>query len=293
ESRDNSLIITPFNSDRVMLNSLVRSEMKKLNELDHNDHNFEILVNTNFTEAERKHINNYEPNMTIRFGKSFTDKDTGIKIEKGDYLKVMMKDKEGKLVLIDKDKNKIKWNPKKGSVEVYKSEQRKIAKGDVIRITRTKDDEQIKNGERYKIKDIHEDKVIVEGQDGKEKSLSRSGFKHFDYGYSSTVYSSQGLTQGNVFLLLNSQKLANDLKSDKAATKVLGNTFGTRSFYVAVTREEHNLQIYTDNKQMTREAITFKQDKTSYLDTVKEVGQKVPEHIIENEKIGVTNELER
>lgn len=104
ESRDNSLIITPFNSDRVMLNSLVRSEMKKLNELDHNDHNFEILVNTNFTEAERKHINNYEPNMTIRFGKSFTDKDTGIKIEKGDYLKVMMKDKEGKLVLIDKDK---------------------------------------------------------------------------------------------------------------------------------------------------------------------------------------------
>ncbi|MFH4338818.1 hypothetical protein WAJ35_25915, partial [Acinetobacter baumannii] len=66
--------------------------MKKLNELDHNDHNFEILVNTNFTEAERKHINNYEPNMTIRFGKSFTDKDTGIKIEKGDYLKVMMKD---------------------------------------------------------------------------------------------------------------------------------------------------------------------------------------------------------
>ncbi|MDR8471136.1 hypothetical protein FPK58_30565, partial [Acinetobacter baumannii] len=55
ESRDNSLIITPFNSDRVMLNSLVRSEMKKLNELDHNDHNFEILVNTNFTEAERKH----------------------------------------------------------------------------------------------------------------------------------------------------------------------------------------------------------------------------------------------
>ncbi|RIX17268.1 hypothetical protein D3X39_17585, partial [Acinetobacter baumannii] len=81
ESRDNSLIITPFNSDRVMLNSLVRSEMKKLNELDHNDHNFEILVNTNFTEAERKHINNYEPNMTIRFGKSFTDKDTGIKIE--------------------------------------------------------------------------------------------------------------------------------------------------------------------------------------------------------------------
>ncbi|PJG65170.1 MobF family relaxase [Acinetobacter seifertii] len=293
ESRENSLIITPFNSDRVMLNSLVRSEMKKRNELDQNDHNLEILVNTNFTEAERKHINNYEANMTLRFGKSFTDKDTGIKIEKGDYLKVMMKDKEGRLVLIDKDKNKVKWNPKKGSVEVYKSDQRQIAKGDVIRITRTKDDEQIKNGERYKIKDIHEDKVIVEGQDGKEKSLSINEFKHFDYGYSSTVYSSQGLTQGNVFLLLNSQKISNDLKSDKAATTVLGNAFGTRSFYVAVTREEHNLQIYTDNKQMTREAITFKQDKTSYLDTVKEVGQKVPEHIIENEKIGVSNELER
>ncbi|MCE6502278.1 hypothetical protein KR925_20520, partial [Acinetobacter baumannii] len=95
ESRDNSLIITPFNSDRVMLNSLVRSEMKKLNDLDHNDHNFEILVNTSFTEAERKHINNYEPNMTIRFGKSFTDKDTGVKIGNGDYLKVMMTDKEG------------------------------------------------------------------------------------------------------------------------------------------------------------------------------------------------------
>lgn len=71
---------------------------------------------------------------------------------------------------------KIKLNGTlKGSVEVYKSEQRKIAKGDVIRITRTKDDEQIKNGERYKIKDIHEDKVIVEGQDGKEKAYQEVG----------------------------------------------------------------------------------------------------------------------
>ncbi|MFX7792649.1 hypothetical protein ABTK00_19615, partial [Acinetobacter baumannii] len=99
---------------------------------------------------------NYERGMVVRFQKNYADKDGQNKIFKGQYLKVLMKNKDGTLTLEDKDKNQFQWNPKKksNSVEVYKEENRKVAIGDTVRFTRTKEEEDIKNGERYKIKGL-------------------------------------------------------------------------------------------------------------------------------------------
>ncbi|MFA3528443.1 conjugative relaxase [Acinetobacter baumannii] len=286
KGRQESLIITPFNSDRVVLNALVREEMRKANELHGPDSEFSILINTNYTEPQRSLQANYERGMVVRFQKNYADKDGQNKIFKGQYLKVLMKNKDGTLTLEDKDKNQFQWNPKKksNSVEVYKEENRKVAIGDTVRFTRTKE-EDIKNGERYKIKGLTEDHVKIEDQAGNEKLIDKGDFKHWDYGYSNTVYSSQGLTKGNVFLLLNSRKIAKDLNDDKAATKVLGKAFGTRSFYVAVTREEHNLQVFTDNKNASRQAITFKQDKSSFVEAIQKANIEIPTHLLENEEL--------
>ncbi|MFX7589475.1 MobF family relaxase [Acinetobacter baumannii] len=287
KGRQESLIITPFNSDRVVLNALVREEMRKANELHGPDSEFSILINTNYTEPQRSLQANYERGMVVRFQKNYADKDGQNKIFKGQYLKVLMKNKDGTLTLEDKDKNQFQWNPKKksNSVEVYKEENRKVAIGDTVRFTRTKEEEDIKNGERYKIKGLTEDHVKIEDQAGNEKLIDKGDFKHWDYGYSNTVYSSQGLTKGNVFLLLNSRKIAKDLNDDKAATKVLGKAFGTRSFYVAVTREEHNLQVFTDNKNASRQAITFKQDKSSFVEAIQKANIEIPTHLLENEEL--------
>ncbi|WP_336767044.1 MULTISPECIES: MobF family relaxase [Acinetobacter] len=287
KGRQESLIITPFNSDRVVLNALVRDEMRKSNELQGPDNEFSILINTNYTDPQRGLQANYERGMVVRFQKNYADKDGQNKIEKGQYLKVMMKNKDGTLTLEDKDKNQIKWNPKKksNSVEVYKEEHRKVAIGDTVRFTRTKDEEDIKNGQHYKITGLTDEHVKIEDHAGNQKLIDKDDFKHWDYGYSNTVYSSQGLTKGNVFLLLNSRKIAKDLNDDKAATKVLGKAFGTRSFYVAVTREEHNLQVFTDNKDASRQAITFKQDKTSFVETIQKANIEIPTHLLENEEL--------
>jgi len=296
EDRKDSLIITPFNSDRVVLNALVRDEMRKQGELHGEDKNFPILINSNYTEAQRTLQSNYEVGMVVRFQKGYSEKDGGNKIDKGQYLKVVKKNRDGSITLEDKEKNQKKWNPKKkgNSVEVYKEENRKIALGDTVRFTRTKDDENIKNGERYKVTGMTDTHVEVEDQTGNKKQIDASEFKHFDYGYSNTVYSSQGLTKGNVFLLLNSRKIAKDLNDDKAATRVLGKAFGTRSFYVAVTREEHNLQVFTDNKEATKQAITFKQDKTSFIEASKEANIAIPTHLLESEELNHAKiELER
>lgn len=296
EDRKDSLIITPFNSDRVVLNALVRDEMRKQGELQGEDKNFPILINSNYTEAQRTLQSNYEVGMVVRFQKGYSEKDGSNKIDKGQYLKVVKKNRDGSITLEDKEKNQKNWNPKKkgNSVEVYKEENRKIALGDTVRFTRTKDDENIKNGERYKVTGMTDTHVEVEDQTGNKKQIDASEFKHFDYGYSNTVYSSQGLTKGNVFLLLNSRKIAKDLNDDKAATRVLGKAFGTRSFYVAVTREEHNLQVFTDNKEATKQAITFKQDKTSFIEASKEANIAIPTHLLEAEELNHAKiELER
>ncbi|MDV2583581.1 hypothetical protein, partial [Alkalibacillus haloalkaliphilus] len=89
--------------------------------------NFPILINSNYTEAQRTLQSNYEVGMVVRFQKGYSEKDGSNKIDKGQYLKVVKKNRDGSITLEDKEKNQKNWNPKKkgNSVEVYKEENRK------------------------------------------------------------------------------------------------------------------------------------------------------------------------
>jgi ATP-dependent exoDNAse (exonuclease V) alpha subunit len=84
-----------------------------------------------------------------------------------------------------------------------------------------------------------------------EHRMDLSEFKHWDHGYATTIYSSQGLTKENVFMLINSSTLSSAQNDEKAA-KNLGKIFGNRAFYVGVTRASKELKIYTHDKNVAR-----------------------------------------
>lgn len=264
--RDNSLIITPFNSDRKILNEMVRAERVKKGELTGEELNFSTYSNKNLTKAQQSEVIEYKAGDIIRFNKTYNRE--GKTFKKDEYYtvvdtyKITKGKREQGLKLKDKDGVIQDWNSKnKNLIEVYEKEEKKLLKGDLIRINRTNGN--FKNGEKYTFKGIEGDQVLLANEKNEEYRMALNEFKHWDHGYATTIYSSQGLTKENVFMLINSNTLSNAQNDEKAA-KNLGKIFGNRAFYVGVTRASKELKIYTHDKNVARMAVGYSQDKTSF-----------------------------
>ncbi|EPB4516009.1 MobF family relaxase [Acinetobacter baumannii] len=277
EERNNSLIITPFNADRELINDMVRERKKEAGELSGEEHHISVLVNKNLTKAQQTNYREYEKGDVVRFNKEYKI-DENTKVEKDHYYKVMgsytKKDgqKEEGLILQDKNGNLLNWKTKnKNLVEVYKEKEKELQKGDLIKINRSNGD--FKNGEKYSFHEIRGNEVILRNEKGHEKVMPKEEFKHWDHGYANTIYSSQGLTKSSVFMLINSETLSNAQNSQKAI-KNLGKIFGNRAFYVGVTRASQELKIFTHDKDVARGAVAYEQDKTSFVQDGNTLGQQ-------------------
>ena len=264
--RDNSLIITPFNSDRKILNEMVREERIKNGELTGDELTFSTYSNKNLTKAQQSEVVEYKPGDVVRFNKTYNPE--GKTFKKDEYYtvvdtyKITKGKREQGLKLKDKDGVIQDWNSKnKNLIEVYEKEEKKLLKGDLIKINRTNGN--FKNGEKYTFKGIEGNQVLLTNEKNEEHRMDLSEFKHWDHGYATTIYSSQGLTKENVFMLINSSTLSNAQNDEKAA-KNLGKIFGNRAFYVGVTRASKELKIYTHDKNVARMAVGYSQDKTSF-----------------------------
>lgn len=264
--RDNSLIITPFNSDRKILNEMVREERIKNGELTGDELTFSTYSNKNLTKAQQSEVVEYKPGDVVRFNKTYNPE--GKTFKKDEYYtvvdtyKITKGKREQGLKLKDKDGVIQDWNSKnKNLIEVYEKEEKKLLKGDLIKINRTNGN--FKNGEKYTFKGIEGNQVLLTNEKNEEHRMDLSEFKHWDHGYATTIYSSQGLTKENVFMLINSSTLSSAQNDEKAA-KNLGKIFGNRAFYVGVTRASKELKIYTHDKNVARMAVGYSQDKTSF-----------------------------
>lgn len=264
--RDNSLIITPFNSDRKILNEMVREERIKNGELTGDELTFSTYSNKNLTKAQQSEVVEYKPGDVVRFNKTYNSE--GKTFKKDEYYtvvdtyKITKGKREQGLKLKDKDGVIQDWNSKnKNLIEVYEKEEKKLLKGDLIKINRTNGN--FKNGEKYTFKGIEGNQVLLTNEKNEEHRMDLSEFKHWDHGYATTIYSSQGLTKENVFMLINSSTLSSAQNDEKAA-KNLGKIFGNRAFYVGVTRASKELKIYTHDKNVARMAVGYSQDKTSF-----------------------------
>ncbi|MFC6631538.1 ATP-dependent RecD-like DNA helicase [Acinetobacter beijerinckii] len=127
--RENSLIITPFNSDRKIINEMVREKRVEKGELTGEELKFSTYSNKNLTKAQQSEVVEYKPGNVVRFNKSYNPE--GKNFKKDEYYTVVdtYKNTKGKreqgLLLKDKDGVIQEWNSKnKNLIEVYEKEEK-------------------------------------------------------------------------------------------------------------------------------------------------------------------------
>ncbi|WP_459203501.1 MobF family relaxase (plasmid) [Ralstonia pseudosolanacearum] len=282
--RERTIVITAYNKDRIAINDGVREGLKARGELSSTEDTREILVSKGWTRAMQKEAQYYKAKDVVRFGRDYQQIDA----KKGEYMQVAAVDElAGTVMLRKEDGSTIAWQPKKhNKIEVYDSESRRLAKGDLIRVTRNSEGE-FKNGEVARVAAVAGTRVTLELSQGKDVSLhdvDLSKNKHWDHAYASTVHASQGATQHRAIFHIRAPETDDERKQERALES-MAKVFGDRSFYVGTTRASHELRIYTNDKKLAARAIAGKQDKTSAVETIQKYGRDMaaaprvtPEH---------------
>ena len=262
--RERTIVITPYNEDRRAINDGVRTGLKAQGELSPIETQHEILVSKGWTRAMLKEAQYYKKGDVVRFGRNYRQIDA----QKGEYMRVTSINAEAGIVMLQKENgDSIAWQPKKhNTIEVYEGESRGLSQGDLIRMTRN--EEQFKNGEIARVKEISGNQATLEVRQGNETAvhqvdLSRS--RHWDHAYASTVHASQGSTQYRAIFHIN----VRETRSPQAEEN-MAKVFGNRSFYVGATRASHEIRIYTNDKTRAAEAVSGKQDKTSAVELLRQ-----------------------
>lgn len=106
----------------------------------------------------------------------------------------------------------------------------------------------VNNGEIGYIKDIDKNGDIVAELNGREVKFNINQYNYINYGYALTSYKSQGQTSKRVIVYMDS-KMQN-----------------FNSFYVAVTRAEYDLKIFTDDKDVLKRSIEIEEQKLNAID---------------------------
>jgi ATP-dependent exoDNAse (exonuclease V) alpha subunit len=157
--------------------------------------------------------------------------------------------------------NAVEWKPAKlNKVEVYHPVQnQELQAGDRIRWTRNDKAVGRKNGETAKILSFSKDgrQATVEGSRGEQSVLNLDSDRHWDYAYSSTVYSAQGKTCDKVIVHLDTEN------------KQL---LGSEQAYVALSRARNEIKIFTDDATSLPKNISVSRAQKNVLDVAPDLG---------------------
>lgn len=270
--RENTVVITPFNADRIGINNRIRHGLQMAGELSRDETHHEILVSKGWTKAMQKEAQYYGSGDVVRFGRSYRQ----INASKDEYMRVVeVRASVGVVVLQKEDGSSVEWQPAKhNKVEVYYVDQRALSVGDRLRITRSDGD--LKNGEVARVREKMGDTLVLESRQGREVvvwELDLSRNRHWDHAYASTIHAAQGVTQRLAVFHIRAPERGRGV-SNENAVEAMAKIFGNRSFYVGTTRASHELRVYTNDKAMAASIVSGRQDKSSAVETMR---QTIPE----------------
>lgn len=109
---------------------------------------------------------------------------------------------------------------------------------------------ELKHQKEHSAQEIHSDRVVLEGDKGRQVELDTASAMFVGLAYASTVHSAQGLTCDKVLINLETQS----------------RTTAKDVYYVAISRARHAAEIFTDNRQKLGDAISRLNAKAGALD---------------------------
>ncbi len=250
---ENTIIVSPDNRSRQLINEAVRGELQKAGKLGAEDQKFSILAHrSDMTGADREWAARYKAGDVLKY-------ETGSKaygIARNSTATVLLADARNNTVTIQRgDGQAITYDPKRlKGVNAYRETEKPFATGDRIQFTAKDKDLGVNNRDLGTITKLETGQIIVR-MDGKaERSIQfdPAKMRHFDHGYAVTSHVSQGLTEGRVIANID--------------TESARSLINTRLAYVAVSRAEHDARIYTNDAEGLGTRLATDVSKTSAVD---------------------------
>jgi hypothetical protein len=186
------------------------------------------------TGADRQCAERYEEGDVVRYSRG--SKSLGI--EAGDYACVEGVDAKANEVTVKTDYDrKLTYDPRRlQGVTVYRETQRAFAAGDRVQMTAPDRERGVPNRELGTVDRIdRQGGMKVQWDSGRTSAFEPAERRHLDYGYALTSHSGQGQTAGRVLVHVDTERASEKLVNQRLA-------------YVAVSRGQHDAQIYTDDK---------------------------------------------
>lgn len=225
-----ALSVAPTHLEGAYVTAAVRSKLQALGRLSKDEREVPMLVNANLTEGERADATSYEPGDVLVFHQNARGYQRGDRVVAGKQ--ALPLDRAARF-------------------QVFKQALLRVAKGDVLRITRggkTLDGKHaLNNGMR----------VTVRGFDRKGNLVLANGWKiardfgHLTHGYVGTSHASQGKTFDRVIIAQGYDSLP---------------ASSAEQFYVSVSRGRERATIYTEDKAALLEAVSRHEDRLTAIE---------------------------
>ena len=253
EERRDTLVLTSAHSHRCLISDHIRQGLCSEGKIASRQYGAHVLVKNDLTRAQTRESIHYEPGLVIRFGRAYKN----LGVSKGETLTVVSVDVPSNTVKLRGPKSRpdlVAWQPHRADkVEVYESEPRDLAVGDVIRWTRNDAGADRRNGHHATVVALNANEgetLATVRYQGRDQILSLTKAGHWDHGYVSTVHGAQGATARRAILHIDTR---------------LEPITGYESWYVGLSRAKNAIQVFTDNAKSLPKVIMRSLGKDSAL----------------------------
>lgn len=267
EKRDSTLLLTARNATRNELTDMARDVLRSEGKIA-GEKSATQLSKVSVERADTALASTYKPGQIVNFPRALAK----LGVERNTYARVVSTDPQTGSVSLDVDGQRVTWSPgsigggTKRSPTIYEERETKLANGERIVWTKNNPELGLENGSRLTVLSTDDKKMIVQDENGRRVEIDRTQRtqQHWEHGYATTVYKSQGQTAERVLIDANS--------ADK-------NLFTQKAFLVAVSRQTQELTLYTDSADKLRGTVERNTgDKLSAVETRAAGDARVIEH---------------
>ena len=247
------LIVSPDNRSRGATNEAMRGELLTKGVLAEDGQQFKALAHRNdMTGADRTWAARYEVGDVLQYTKG--SKAEGL--ERDSFATVRSVDARANTITVEKaDGESVTYDPRRvRGVNAYKETAREFATGDRIQFIAQDKELRVANRDLGTITGIQPGQMTVrlDGKVERTITFDPDKVRGLDHGYAVTSHSSQGLTEREVFVNMD--------------TEASRNLINERFAYVSLSRAELGIRIYTNDAEGLGQKLAADVSKTAAVD---------------------------